>query len=235
MKSALSILLYFVISLTLRAEISVGASLEWLADTSASVGIYQVTESRHESDSAFQLFFRLDEKLKGAPPQSATSPYWVRLPKGAQPPSVSTGERFLIFLKHDKKDAPRVAHLINLSKPQTGGMDSVAINCKFEVLTDQSKILEVVKERIKTHPTATPTKLGEYPASKFDVEVPFDTPAHQVLYSGSTCYLFVPEDLKAATKQIIPTSGAASTLRRLEQGKKILTENQGKGDGPPNP
>lgn len=196
MKAALNTLLVFAFSMTLRAEVMVGASLEWLADTSASVGIYEVTQSRKESDSGFQLSFRLDDKLKGAPPPSTTSPYWVRLPKGAPPPGVSTGERFLVFLKPDDKDAPRVAHLINLSQAQTGGMDSVAINCTFEVLTDPAKILEVVKARIKSHPTDKATRWREYPDSRFDVEVPFETPAHKVLFGGSTCYLLVPDDLK---------------------------------------
>jgi len=196
MKPTIYIFLHLVAALTLRAEIIVGASLEWLADTSASVGLYQVTESRKESDSEFQLFFRLDDALKGKPPLTAASSYWVRLPKGSQPPSVSVGDRFLIFLKPDDKDSPRVAHLINLSTSQSGGWDSVAINCKFEVLTDHAQILATVRGRIKSHPAETATKLHEYPNSRFDVEVPFDSPAFKVLYGGSTCYLLVPADLK---------------------------------------
>ena len=198
MKSTVFVFLYLVAALTLRAEIMVGASLEWLADTSASVGLYQVTESRKESDSAFQLSFRLDDALKGKPPLAAASSYWVRFPKGSQPPSVPVGDRFLIFLKPDDTDSPRVAHLINLSTSQSGGMDSVAINCKFEVLTDQAQILATVRGRIKSHPTDTSTKWHEYPNSRFDVEVPFDSPAFKVLYGGSTCYLLVPKDLKPA-------------------------------------
>lgn len=196
MKSTVFVFFYVVAAVTLRAEIMVGASLEWLADTSASVGLYRVTESRKESDSAFQLSFRLDDALKGTPPLAAVSPYGVRFPKGSPPASASVGDRFLIFLKPDDKDSPRVAHLINLSTTQPGGMDSAAINCKFEVLTDQAQILAKVRGRLKSHPAGTPTKWQEYPESRFDVEVPFDSPAFKVLYGGSACYLLVPEDLK---------------------------------------
>lgn len=196
MKSAFGIFLYFVFALTLRAEIIVGTSLEWLADSSTSIGIYQVAESRKESDTNFQLSFRLNEKLKGEPPQAAASSYWIRAPKGEPAPGVSSGDRFLIFLKPDEKNSLHVATLINLSKPQINGMDSVAINSKFEVLTDPAKILATVRERIKSHPAAKPTKWQEYPNSRFDVEVPHNSPAFSVLWGGSTCYLVVPDDLK---------------------------------------
>jgi hypothetical protein len=196
MKTRVFVLLYLVVTVTVRAEIRVGASLEWLADTSGGVGIYQATESREESDSAFQLSFQLDEALKGEPPQLVASSYWVRFAKGPQPPSVSVGDRFLIFLKPDDQNSPRVAHLINLSTTQAGGTDSVAINSKFEVLTLPPQILATVRGRIKSHPTAKPTKWREYPDSRFDVEVPPEAPAYNVLFSGSLCYLLVPEDLR---------------------------------------
>lgn len=191
-------ILFAFAALTLRAEIMVGASLEWLADTSSSIGTYQITESRKESDSAFQLTLKLEDSLKGKPPQKADSSYWVRLQTGSKPPTIAVGDRFLIFLKRDDKDSDRVAHIINLSTSQTGGMDSVAINHKFEVLTNQAKILAVVRGRIEKHPKVEPVKWHEYPNSRFDVEVPTDSPAFKVLYGGSTCYLLLPDDLKPA-------------------------------------
>ena len=200
MKSAVFVFLYLVAALTLRAEIIVGASLEWLADSSASIGIYQVTESRNTSDSAFQLSFRLDDVLKSTPPQTAASSYSVRFHKEA--PIVTIGNRFLIFLKPDETDSPRVAHLINLSTSQIGGLDSVSVNSKFELLTDQTQILATVRERIKSHPKGSPTKLHEHPNSSFDVEVPHGTGASRVLYAKSACFLLVPDDLKPAKPRL---------------------------------
>ncbi|MEK7953798.1 hypothetical protein [Luteolibacter soli] len=196
MKSTLSAILYLLVTLTLRSEVMVGPSLEWLADTSASVGIYRVTQTRKESDSSFQLSFSLDESLKATPPQSASSPYWLGLPKDPQPSSVAEEDRFLIFFKSDEKDEARIAHLINLSTPKSRSLMSVAINCKFEVLAEQAAILAVVRGRIKSRPTTTSTKWREYPASRFDVEVPKASPAFIVLWYGSDCYLLLPEDLK---------------------------------------
>jgi hypothetical protein len=198
MKSIAFVILNLVATLTLRAEVMVGPSLEWLSDTSASVGIYRVTQTIKKSDSSFQLSFRLDESLKSTPPQSASSPYWIRLPKDSQPSVVALEDRFLIFLKPDAKDLAQVAHLINLSKPQSEDMMSVAINCKFEVLAEQAAILATVRGRIRSHPTTTPSKWREYPNSRFDVEVPMGSAAFAVLWGGSTCYLLVPEDLYPA-------------------------------------
>jgi hypothetical protein len=198
MKPTVFVFLFLVCALALRAEIIVGSSLEWLADTSASVGIYQVTESRKESDSAFQLSFKLDDTLKGTPPRSPASSYGVRFRSGTQPPSVAVGSRFLIFFKPDDKDLVRVEHLINISTIQDGGWDSIAINSKFEALADQAQILATVRGRLKSHPTNTSTRWRECPDSRFDVEVPIGSSAFTVLFGGSSCYLLVPDDLKPA-------------------------------------
>lgn len=176
----------------------VGASLEWLADTSPGIGVYQVTGQNKESAPAFQLSFRLEKTLKGTPPENSDSSYWMRLSKESPEPIIANGSRFLIFFKPDEKDTPRVAHLINLAAPQLGGMESVAINSKFEVMTDPAKILALVQKRIESHPKALSARWHEYPASRFDVEVPTGSPAHAILWGGSTCYLLLPEDLKPA-------------------------------------
>jgi hypothetical protein len=196
MKSALIILLFLTATFSARAEIMVGSSLEWLADTSTAVGVFEVTKSHHKSDSEFDLTFRFHKPLKGNAPQVTTSSYWVRLPKDTDPPTVDEGDRFLIFFKPDERASLRVAHLINLTKSQNGGMDSIAITSKFKILTEEAEILNVVEQRLKAFPKATTSKWREYPNSRFDVEVPTDSPAFRVFYGGSTCYLVVPDDLK---------------------------------------
>ncbi len=196
MKAALNILLFLAATFSVRAEIIVGASLEWLTDTSTAVGVFEVTKSHNKTDSEFELTFRLQKSIKGNAPQVTASSYWVRLPKDTEPPTVDAGDRFLIFFKPDEKDSIRVAHLINLTKSQNGGMDSVAITSKFKVLTEEAGLLKLVEQRFKAFPTATATKWREYPNSRFDVEVPTDSPAFVFLYGGSTCYLIVPDDLK---------------------------------------
>lgn len=196
MRTTLTILLFFAATFSVRAEIMVGASMEWLTDTSTAVGVFEVTKSHRKTNSEFELTLRLHKAIKGNAPQVTASSYWVRLPKDTEPPTVGEGDRFLIFFKFDEKTSLQVAHLINLSKSQNGGMDSVAITSKFKILTEEAEILKLVEQRFKAFPTATTTKWREYPNSRYDVEVPTDSPAFGVLWGGSTCYLLVPEDLK---------------------------------------
>jgi len=214
MKTSITILLFLAATFLARAELMVGASLEWLADTSADVGVFQVTKSHQKTDSEFELTFRLQKALKGNAPQVATSSYWVRLPKGSDLPTVDPDDCFLLFFKPNDQDFLHVAHLINLSTVQNGGMESVAINSKFETLTEEAQILKVVKQRINAFPKATTTKWQEYPDSRFDVEVPTDSPAFKVLFGGSTCYLLVPDDLKTE-KQKKPNKPEMATPRKL--------------------
>ncbi len=196
MKTALTILLFLAATYSVRSEIMVGPSLEWLTDTSSAVGVFAVTKSNHKTDSEFELIFRLHKSIKGSVPQVTASSYSVRLPKDTKPPTVDNGDRFLMFFKVDEKASLQVAHLINLTKSQNGGMDSVAITSKFKVLTEEAEILKLVEQRFKAFPNTTTTKWREYPNSRFDVEVPTDSPAYVFLYGGSACYLLVPDDLK---------------------------------------
>ena len=196
MRIALTILLFLTATFSVRAEIMVGTSLEWLTDTSTAVGVFQVTKSNNKTDSEFELTFRLHKPIKSSAPQVTSSSYWVRLPKDTERPTVDEGDRFLLFFKLDEKASLQVAHLINLTKSQNGGMDSNAITSKFKVLTKDVEILNLVEQRFKAFPNATTTKWREYPNSRFDVEVPTDSPASRVLCGGSACYLLVPDDLK---------------------------------------
>ena len=195
MKFIFYVFLYLVATSALRAESIVGKSLEWLADTSMSIGVYRVTGSRKEADFHFELSFQLEDVLKGDPLRSTAASYWLRFREGAKP-KVAPGDRFLVFLKPDDHDSPRVDHLINLSVSQDAGWDSVAINSKFEVLTDQAQILALVRARLQSHPTEAVFRRHDDFGSSLEVEVPGNTPAHYVLFSGSDCYLLVPDDLK---------------------------------------
>ena len=196
MKTAITILLFVAVTFSVRAETMVGASLEWLTDTSTAVGVFEVTKSHNKTDSEFELTFRLHKSIKGNVPQVTESTYWVRIPKDTRLPKVDERDRFLVFLKPDEKASLRVSHLINLTKSQNGGIDSLAITSKFKILSDEAEILKLVEQRFKAFPKATTTKWREYPNSRFDVEVPTGSPAFRALFAGSTCYLLVPDDLK---------------------------------------
>ncbi len=194
MKFTIAFLALLILPLSLRAEVIVGKSLEWLTDTSSGAGIYIVDTAANKSFSDYKLTLRLHQPLKSDPSKSARSDYWIR--PNVNPPStvVSAGDRFLVFFAPDEKGVSQVAHLINLSNTQVAGFESVAINAAFQRVTDSAEILRIVRERLRTHPKTEVVRLHEYPDTR--VEVPYDATGHRELYSGSTCYLLVPEDLR---------------------------------------
>lgn len=196
MHTLITVIILLVLTNSARAEIMVGVSLEWLADTSTSIGLFQVSESQRKTDNEFELTFRLYESLKGDAPESAKSRHWVRVRRDTTLPTIEIGDSFLLFFKLNEKESLRIDFQINLSDLQNGGINSVAIKSNFEVLTEETQILELVRQRIESHPNATIMKWNEYPDSRFDVEVPREAPAFKVLFGKSACYLLVPDDLK---------------------------------------
>jgi len=185
---------FFTLTISLHAEVVVGKSLEWLTDTSSCIGIYLVDSPGKESFSAYKLVLRHHESLKGDPPSSARSDYWIRPSPNANPPtaSVEIGDRFLVFFAPDDEGVAHVSHLINLTNQHVAGLESVAINSAFQIVAPKG-IVPLVSARLHSHPKTKVVRWQEYPETR--VEVPVDAPCHRELYAGSTSYLLVPEDL----------------------------------------
>jgi hypothetical protein len=127
---------------------------------------------------------------------------------------VEAGDRFLLFFKTDEKGVLRVAHFVNLSHAWNAGNNTEAIDTNFQVLTDADAVLRTVRARLAAHPDGTPTRWHEYPGNRFDVEIPEDSSAWKRIFAGSTCYLLVPDDLKAGVI-------ARRDVRRIVEGIRL--------------
>ena len=197
----------------LRAEIAVGHSLEWLADTSSSIGIYRtITCTPGKENLPSVLTCLLEENLKG-PPAGLTSFTFnpvIRDTRGFFTTTpLSSGTNFLIFFRRDTSGDLKAVHKINLADPLSGGDSSLAINHKFEVLVDAKVIVDSTKERVASHPAAIQLGVDGDRLMKFDratgtvkqshaaVVIPGSTAAYRQIFGGSVCYLFIPEDLHA--------------------------------------
>lgn len=197
MKTAFGVILHLVAALSLNAEIIQGESIELIVDKHSMIGVYQVTAAEEKPNSFFNLSFRLLESLKGISPQLTSSSEQIIPWKWKSQAKPAVGERFLLFLHlNEKNGATEVWHLINLTKPDCNGFHSVAINSSFQVLTDEKLLLAAVRKRIDSPGKATDSE--DHERLGWREVVPFDSPAHEVLYHGSMCFLLVPGGFEAA-------------------------------------
>ena len=210
-KLLLLVLAALSVPAALKAEIARGRSLEWLADTSVCIGIYRtvsIAGKKPGSDNIVSC--QMMEALKGTAPAVATFDFFPRR-RDAQgyfrPAPLTLEDRFLIFFRNDESGRLKPTHHIILSQPLTGGERGLAINDKFEVIADSDRILRIVKERLSIKPSAKVLPMDGDPSIQLDldtkkptspqvnVQVPWSSPAHDQLWSGSVCYLLIPEDL----------------------------------------
>lgn len=197
MKNIILFVGLFTAGIPARAEIMCGITLEWLADTCPYVGTYSArTVSRDADYHQLRVSATLVESLRGKPPQEFSFDYPTFDAAVKSGRTASIGNKFLIFLQ-DADTQPkevRWEHIISLTDPATRGYAHVALRPDFTLLTDGDQILQVVRERIAKH-AVTPTLWREYPSDRIRLEIPSDTPAYRAIFSGSSCYLIVPDDL----------------------------------------
>ena len=195
------ILLLLAGSLLPIQAISVGGySLEWLADHSESIGIYKIADIGVKSEKDATLRLTIDRAIKGSPPKEAKSDFLVGYKTTTTRVELKSGQRFLLFLDHSARGPVEVVHLINLEKPESGGLESLAITAQFVALTQEARILSVVQARVSKPGRDWRVKEVESPPNQFRVEVPTESTAFKRMYHGSACFLYVPSDLRHAAQ-----------------------------------
>lgn len=191
------ILLFLSASLLpIEAIIVGGYSLEWLADHAKSIGIYKVADIGVKSEDVATLRLTIDRAIKGSPPKEAKSDFQVGYKTTTKRVELKSGQRFLLFLEQSASGPVEVVHLINLEKPDSGGLESLAVTAEFEALTQEARILSVVQARVSKPGRDSRIKGVESPPDRFRVEVPGWATAFERMYHGSSCFLYVPSDLK---------------------------------------
>ena len=173
-----------------------GFSLEWLADHAVSIGIYKIAEIGVKTERDATLRLTIDRAIKGSPPKEAKSDFLVGYKQTTTRVELKSGQRFLLFLDRSASGTVEVVHLINLEKPDSGGLESLAITAQFEALTQEARILSVVQARVSKPGRDGRVKGVESPPNQFRVEVPTESTAFKRMYHGSSCFLYVPSDLK---------------------------------------
>ncbi|HWB60611.1 MAG TPA: hypothetical protein VG733_14045 [Chthoniobacteraceae bacterium] len=196
MKKILALFLAVTAAVDARGAAVTSSSLEWLADTSPAIGVYNVTsaESRPSGAGAhyaFDLKFR--EALKGTPPATLQVTYddFYYLEKGKR---VRKDDKFLVFFRVDKNGLSHPAQVISLAQPG-GVLDTpmaLAMNAKVEVLTDGAAVLRTVRERMAAHPGT----LLVVESRDWGVEIT-DTAAFKGIMYGDSYRLMLPAEERA--------------------------------------
>lgn len=184
----------------LFAEINVGESLDWLTVSRPHIAVAEIVSVQDDRKPqalwmARRFETRLKETLKGKPPATATFTWHVPIETGAP----AQGTEFLLFFNDDST----VGYAINLASPDITGQ-GVAFATHFNVLRTKETILDAVRQRlarlgrqgIATAHTANAANVFTPQRGFLQLEVPFETPAHQALFAGSACYLVVPADVE---------------------------------------
>lgn len=181
----------FCCILPAQAEIVVTRSLEWLCDNSDAVGIYKIVENSLKTTNKnnrqrYTYTLQLSESLKGNPAKQCNAEFSVygRAAKTTGD-TVRKADEILVCFQTKKPYAPAIIHQINLSKPWHAGANFVAVDAKFNMMKKRNEIMTLVRSRLK-HPQSKSVQLA----------IPPDSEAWKALWSGSSCFLLVPEDLK---------------------------------------
>ena len=190
------------------AETIVAPSLEWLADYSAASGTYRVRAVNRLSQG-YKIELQQEAKLRGNPPSRFTASYYawrksIRSGPSAGSPTrralVDQGDKFLICFERRSKDSLQARQLINLTYPQRNGPAFTAITSRGKLLTDGPSILRSFQQRLRQRPAGEPATLSlNSPGRRMELEV--GNAAFRALYSGSACYLLVPDDLAPSAEK----------------------------------
>jgi hypothetical protein len=174
----------------------VGKSLEWLTDQSSAIGIYIVTAVQtNPAGDTFSCHLRREHSIRGDCPENASDEYF----KSIRWPSVRTnavviGDRFLVFWVGETNKS--VHETINLTAPLTSGFRHIAADVDQNLLTDGGTIVSVVTNRMQTMPHPEKVKGEGLTVKEYWIEVDMGRRLFQALYSGSSCFLMVPKDIK---------------------------------------
>jgi hypothetical protein len=184
------IVLATFVAVPLRAEINMAASLEWLcvdADVVVKGTVISVKEIK--SDKGISAIIRMVKTsvYKGQTPDTFEihtdyySPNWIT--------KAFKGKSILAFLKYNP-DQEKIFHPLKIGNSQHWSLIELGEKAKgyagnFKVLKTEKEIIEYIIPVIKE----TDGKRGKM----YLLDIPYETEAFGDLYSGSSCFLYVPD------------------------------------------
>ena len=191
-----SYLFSLILSLYAPQEINVANSIDWLCYNSGTVATVTITSAKEEKftlmgyESDVTVNAKVQTIYKGSIPQRNEIIIYSRLGYIGNDKWVNMVDKeVLVFLK-DMICESQCAYtiwdddrgMINLESPGTK-----AIAGDFSVLETKNEIFRYGVDRIE--------KLRGKTAQQHYLEVPYKTEAYGALYSGSSCFLIVPDIL----------------------------------------
>jgi hypothetical protein len=200
----INILLIFLclseISAVTHAETTVAPSLEWMADHCVDSGIYTVIGIRKVKEgNLLELDLQLKRGLRGNPKKEIKQQYYKLRLSDEKKPLVEIDNEFLICFQHYNTGEKRVIQTINLDNPQLAGFSLIAVSCDLKLLKNKKEILEVFETRLKSHSTAEPVEISDYSKDN-RIDMGPNAEIYSAIYSGSACYLRIPDDMVEAVK-----------------------------------
>lgn len=200
MKKLLSTTLFFILVYKIFAEINIGNSIEWLCTDAVIIakGTLLSFEKQETGTHQWLCTFETVEALKG----SSASPlqfFVSNIAEDSLTKYISEKTNLLIFLHENQKRDKKLKTqwvvmetynsnpaLVNLISPQKILISAV----DFSVLSSQDIILSKCRTILKSiamYESGNKTAFLNY------LEIPIDTEAFGLLYSGSSCILQVPD------------------------------------------
>ncbi len=202
MKKTVALLIFVFSIFTAKAEINAGYSLEWLCADAGLIAVGKL-KSYEKTNSNLMMFlctFETTEMITG----SAQSPvYFIvkYMPEDSLKKYVSEKTPMLVFLKETTRPYKTKTMHTSWQTMETYNSHPAMMNLDtppkwlikaegFMPMTKREDILSFCRSCL--------IKLGEYQIlgkTVFEnfLEVPYQTEAYLLLFSGSTCYLKVPD------------------------------------------
>lgn len=191
MKQLLASLLFSLLAFSAISEINMAPSLEWLCTDAdiVSTGRMIGIETREDSTGFYSvLTIDIISNFKGF----ATSTIMVitTTQNNSWNNAESAGDEILVFLKQDTLNKGRYT-LLTLYGSNEWSVIPLETGKAF------TGDFRVLKERIEitNYCTESLLRIAGRKGKLHIIEIPWDTEAMRELYSGSTCYLYVPDFL----------------------------------------
>jgi hypothetical protein len=189
--ATLAILILAALTRWTTAEINSADTLEWISADATVIAVGKVEKAAKRGGNQldyYDLTVRVTEGIKGGPGPTITFVMW-----GDDKTVALKGREVLVFLVAGKRYANHHKPFANEKwVPRTGGnttgvydlaKPARAFTASFGVIDKRAELLAAVRVAAKS----TATKAQR-------VDAPYDSPAFQALYGGSTVWMFLPVD-----------------------------------------
>ncbi len=194
--------LFAIIFSLFPQKIRVATSVDWLCYDASTIAMVKVDNYKEENfkineySSTGTITATITKLLKGSKPLlNQITIYTQSKFVGWDSWPMLKGKEVLVFLKLEGCEEECVYSLLK----QDNALVDLS-NPRDKMITGLFKVLKQ-KADMETYVSACTNQLKGKTAEPFYLEVPYETEAYDSLYSGSSCYLIVPDVLYPLSKK----------------------------------